>query len=757
MSTSVAAPPAGSAVRRRNPVGRAAVEIATVAGALVSAIAFLAYAVGTGLSTGDVVRMTAGIVVTQVLPGALVWRTVRPRRGWLIEDLVMGFALGTAIALPSQVLAGLTRASWLSAGIPIALGLVLVAIPTTRRRIRTAGQSPLPWWWGPLVGITATPAVLQLLTYFRDHRLVFPPGAWRVHEDTYFHLGLASQLLHRGPTSWPMVRGEELGYHWFAHTWIAQTARVSGVELDAVLLRFMPAVMPALLVVAVAVGALRLSGRPSAGVVAAALAMAGGQVNVFGTLTLALPVNPLSPTTALAVPTLIALVLVLALRWRGQMLSGAWVLIPVLAVATAGTKGSTSPVVVAGLVLAAAAMTVVHRRLVRPVLLDLAIVAGALGLTVLVVFRGSSAGLTFGLDQAALQTPVQVWLGDLPTPSLRRMAIAVSVLAVLSRAVCLFVLPFSRRHRADPVSWLLLGAMLAGAGAVGVFSHPGRSQYYFAATAVPLMAIGAALGILELYRRLGTPVMTRVTLVAVAGAAALVTVPPALEGVLVRGAYDQAWALLRWGALVVVAVAALGLALGRSTAGRLRASLAAAALAVTLSGPLVIGHAAMDPADTTARPVRVDTVNAVTQQQIDAARWIRDHSDVDDVVMTNRHCSTPREPRGGCDSRRWVVTAFSERQALVEGWTGTPRATRIAPEGRDSITVDYWRPEILRLNDGFVATPSADAAARLRGLGVRWVYVDKTRPSAATLEPYATRRFENDDAAVYDLTVPGPG
>ena len=47
--------------------------------------------------------------------------------------------------------------------------------------------------------------------------------------------------------------------------------------------------------------------------------------------------------------------------------------------------------------------------------------------------------------------------------------------------------------------------------------------------------------------------------------------------------------------------------------------------------------------------------------------------------MTNRHCTVIREPFGGCDSRRWVVTAFSERQSLVEGWTATPEATKRSP------------------------------------------------------------------------------
>ncbi len=145
---------------------------------------------------------------------------------------------------------------------------------------------------------------------------------------------------------------------------------------------------------------------------------------------------------------------------------------------------------------------------------------------------------------------------------------------------------------------------------------------------------------------------------------------------------------------------------------------------------------------------------ATSQGQVDAARYIHDHSRVDDVVMTNRHCVTPRPPYDGCDSRRWVVTGFSERQSLVEGWTATPKATRVAPNGKDSVTVDYWKPDILRLNDGFYTAPTAGAQRRLWDLGVRWVYMENTMDHAATLEPYAVRRYANADASAWQLLPP---
>jgi hypothetical protein len=736
----------------RNPSIR---ETFTLVTALSPAAGFLAYAVQTGLGLWQAVAATVAVALTQILPGALIWRAVRPRNGWLLEDLMIGFALGTTVAIGAQVVAGLSRLTWLSAAIPLSIAVMMLSISTTRERIMGARWQMLPWWWGPVVGIGALPGLQQLISYFPGHPLVWPAGAWRPHVDVYLHQALASQLLHRGPVGWPTVLGEDLGYHWFTHAWLAQTARVSGLGLDEVLMRFMPAVMPAAVVLAVAVGALRLSGRPIAGAVAAVLTMFGAQASVFGTLTLALPLTPLSPTTALAVPTLVALVVVLAVRWRGEAMPGIFVLVPLLAVVASGIKGSASPLVVAGLALATAGMLLWNRQRLVAVAVDLVAVSAGLVVTMVLVFHGSSAGLTLGATGAAKQTPLAIWLDGLPSFSLQRMAVLVTVVLTMSRAAAMLLLPFDRRERRDPVTWLLIGGVLAGAGAVGAFSHPGHSQYYFAYTAVPLMSMGAALGMVALGRMLGPRAMLRLSGLGLIAGVLLVTLPSRIEGPVAPHAYDRVWDMLGWAGLVIGCVATLGALVVSPARNRLLAGGAAVALTFTAGGVWVAMSALWRAqAPVVSGPVPITAGLATTQAQIDAARWIRDHSHVDDIVMTNRHCTTPRDPFGTCDSRRWLVSAYSERQMLVEGWTATPRATKIAPEGRESITVDYWKPDLLRLNDDFIAQPSAAAAAQLRKLGVRWIYVDHTRPHAKTLEPHAEHRFSTPDADVYELVPP---
>ncbi len=735
-----------------------------------AAVGLVAYAVADGLSVTSAVLALGAIALTQVLPGALVWRTVRPRDGWLLEDLGAGFALGSAMAVPTQVVAGLLQQRWLALAIPLVVAAALLAAPVTRRRIRSARWSQTPWWFGTALGLLSLVGVPQLTAYFADNRITYAVPTVP-HVDTYLHQALATELLNRGPAAWPTVLGEDLGYHWFTHAWLAQVAASTGVELDQLLLRLMPAIMPMAVALAVGVTGLRLSRRPWVGVLAATIAMVGGRFNFFGMADPALPMTPLSPTLALGAPTLLLLVTVLALRWRGETLRGAWVLVPLLAVVASGTKGSTAPLVVAGLGLAVVAMLIWNRALVARTVVDLLVVAGGLVFALIFVFHGSSAGLALGVTASAKQTALGRVLTELPSRELILLASGTVIVSGVSRAILALVLPFFRDTRRDPLTWVLLGASAAGAIAVGIFSHPGLSQSYFYLTAVPLGALGSALGVQRAVGAFGRRFMRAVWVLGVLSGIAVGYASPALVGPLLPEEYTRAWEAfgVTTAALLVTATAGAvaGLLLGRDRwrepgrtgrrwTGALTAAGLVAATAFLTAGSVGAVRSLMATRPVDPRAVTLETYGAVSQGQIDVARYIRDHSGVNDVVMTNRHCTVPRSPFNGCDSRRWIVTAFSERQLLVEGWTATPEATRLAPHGRDSVTVDYWKPDILRLNDGFTVAPTADAHRRLWDLGVRWAYVENTIPHADTLAPYAVERFHTADASAWQLLPPSP-
>ena len=721
---------------------------------LVALLGFQAYVVAAGLPVGHALLALIGVLVTQVFPGALIWRTIRPRNGWLLEDLFLGFAMGICVAVPAQIIAGLMHSRIPAIVIPLLVAAALLAIPATRNRIRDAQWSPLPWWSGFLISLTSLFFVSSLVDYSRVNRLSWGPGAGTPHVDTYLHLALASELLQRGPVEWPTVKGATLGYQWFTHAWIAHVTAVSGVPLDEVLMRFMPALLPVVAVVSTAMLGLRLSNSPTVGVVSAAGAAALSRGTVFGTAGTALPLTPLSPTVGLAIAPLMAFMAVLAMRWRGQARTGAWVALPVLTCISTGLKGSAGPIVIAGMALAILAMLIWRRRMVLPLVVDLVSVSITLGLTMIVVYRGSAAGLTFDPAAAAAQTPLSGLLGGVPTWKMQVVAAATAFGTGMTRALYCFALPFRRQDRRDPVTWVLIGAVIAGAAPVALFYHPGASQYYFLMTAIPLAAVGSALGAWRLYHALGVRERWVVLIVGIVGGGLFFYLPSVLTGGTVgHHQLHRAVAQLGVGAVIVVACAVLAALAARHR--RVVVAIAAAAAVVTLSGVFAVekyyrtAHVFVP----VAKPIPITGYNAVSDNEIAVARYIRDHSDVDDLVMTNRHCTTPIKP-DHCDNRRWLVTAFTERQSFIEGWTATPESTNLEPHGRDSITMNYWHPDLLALNDDFYVAPTAEAQRKLWDEGVRWIYMENTLPHAKTLEPYATLRFETPDASAWQLNEP---
>jgi hypothetical protein len=511
--------------------------------------------------------------------------------------------------------------------------------------------------------------------------------------------------------------------------------------------------MPLTIVLVVAIAAVRLTGRPWTGPVAAVLAMAGSELDLFGTPRPGYPMAPLSPSLAPSVPLLIAIVLLLAFRWRGGMSRAGLVLLPLLALAAAGTKGSTMPLVVAGTGLAFAAMILFDRSRLRTVLLDLLLMTGTLVLALVVVFQGSDSGLHVQLHDAALSTPVLGRLGE-RTGLAMTFASIVTVFGILARGTGLLWRFTTADGRRDPMTWLLAGGGFAGAAAVAVFAHPGASQYYFARTAGPLLALGSAIGLVTMVDRLGGRAWRAIVVGAALGPA-FVLLPLHFLGVLSPGPDGLANAVKMLGIAALVLVVAGVIAMLLTPRLRLAAFGAAVTCAILAGGVTTVVKLQVEaPEVEDLQPVSATSQLAVGRDQIDAARWIRDHSSVHDLVMTNRHCTVPVEPVG-CDSRRFVVGAFSERQMLVEAWTPTVEANKLGPEGRESITVDYWKPDILALNDGFIAKPDEDKKQRLQQLGVRWIMVDFTRPHAPTLEPFAQERMRNGWAAVYELPPAG--
>lgn len=715
-----------------------------------------------GLAVGDATRTLAVLLLTQTLPGAIVWRLVRTWRATLLEDLVAGTAVGAAMAVGLQVVAALTGLAWLAWGGLAVLGVF--AVPGIRRRVRDAESTSPPWWWGTGLAVALLPVVPVMESFNRMMPVGWGDGFREIYVDTHFHLAIVGQLLHRGPTSIPFVQGESLNYHWYSHAWVAQLANTASVEPESVLLRTAPALLAGLVALAVGVVASRLSGRWWAGPVASLVALGTGDINVLRPLTSfggGRYQTPGALSLGFSGLLLVTLLLLVAMRWRTRPTRAGSFLVVVLALAAAGAKGSSLPLLVAGAGLALA-VSVWRRDNWRPVALDFGLLLGSLLATFVLVLGGGGGRGSLDPLTALGETGASRWvLGPVEDPSAPLVIFAVGLLlmSTLARAAPLLLAAVVGDEPRDPVLMLLVGSSLAGVGAIIMLTVPGTSQLYFLRNAVPLMGVGTGVGLALLFDGLQTGRFRT----ALAGVAAGLAAVWLLTSVGTVRSIEPALgfpALLRV-SLVFVLLFAVGFAValrpGRvnQPVTRRPGRFTQAAVVVTI-GLLTLAavpslEGRMSGFSRGLSPERDPEQRfGISSDQIDAARWLRDHSDRDDVVATNRHCVSPVNVQ--CDSRRFAVAAYTERQVLVEGWAYT-RSWTLSPPRVDKPDVYrfFTNPTLLEANDAFFLAPDDAAAAALGDLGVEWLYIDKTEDYDPGVTEYATVRHETQWALVLEL------
>ncbi len=136
--------------------------------------------------------------------------------------------------------------------------------------------------------------------------------------------------------------------------------------------------------------------------------------------------------------------------------------------------------------------------------------------------------------------------------------------------------------------------------------------------------------------------------------------------------------------------------------------------------------------------------------KVEAARWIRAHSEPSDVLLTNEHCWYPNDPKKAgedcTNNQAFTLSAFSERSVLVEGWGFAPRAM-------DAGTAKFWDQGLLQANDDAVYHPTADLLGRLHSqYRVRYLVVNRVVGlESPQLKALAAPVYDNGRIGVYEL------
>lgn len=733
-----------SMTTQRNTTAR---ELATLAPPLLLLVCLLQTATARGAGHQELVLASLAVAGTQILPGALLWRLVRPVDGWLVEDLVLGLGIGAVLAVPTHVLALFLGWRPLDAALPLAIAAVALAIPGSRRRVLSRRTSPLPTLWGAAVTACSVLPVITVLDAFRSP-LRFSGWA-KPYVDVPYHQALAGELMHRFPPHYPQTALEPLTYHWFTHAWTSQVSSVSGTPLEILLWRFNPSLLVVAVPILTAVAAMRLSRRVWVGPAATAIAFLLLDVVPWARSSMGTPLHsPNSPTMQYGLLVFLTLLAFIALRWRGEVSRWSVLLLVPLLVVSGGAKGSTLPVLVAGGLLACLAMLLTDRARLRLVAMDTVLAVVVMLVLNRLMFGGGAGGIRLSWIDTFIYTRGATILGpgfDVASPAALTAGL-LSLVALVIGYVGLVGVLTTRSDRTDPLVWLLIGCAISGVCAVLFLSHPGLGQWYFYKAAEAPFAIVAAWGTGVLLTRHRSPARLLTRGVATGIVALTVTHLAFVWGREARPGAPLAVLALAVCSMLVLAGACL------TTRGGGRASAAVVAVVAVAAAGAV--PAAETLANWSPAPAQVRAKAGgltIHSSDVRALHWLRENSDPDDVVMTNHHCLG--RVSDSCDRRRFYVTAYSERGVLVEGWAYTREASKAHdPEGTlPYYQVPFWDPDLLALNDGFISAPTAESASELWKLGVRWAVVWDAPPHAKSLEPFARLRRRGPYLSIYEL------
>jgi hypothetical protein len=725
---------------------------------LVTAILLVA-----GTDPLDIARYTAYATLVVMLPGTLVFRMMRRRPHTLVEDLAMGTAVGLVLELPAWAAYSVLDLRSLVWTWPLLVVVPFLVVPRLRRHWRPRGYQPVPLGWSWSVGGVVVFFTTCLYgAFFRENPIL--PGAENSLQflDLPYQLSLAGEAKHHFPLDLPQVAGEPLNYHWFSFVHAAMVSMVGHIDLPVVTMRLMVPGIIALIAVLTAVAGWRLSGRPYAGVVAAALFLVVGEFQFSHPFTISLGVQvawitwpSLSMTYSWAL--LVALILVIgdALRRPDGDSSvpplgrGAYVLAVLLAFASSAAKASSLPVTMAGLALAGAMTLLLTRRISGVVIALGAIVAAALAFVTVVVFRGQ----TYGLGLHPLLEISRFWAVPEQGRSDSHQALLITgvfvawLLSLQLRLAGIVPLLWKRRFRLEPVQWFLLGGAVSGPMLYMLLGTFNATWFYRAS--LPFGVLLSAWGYVMVAER--ARLTRRATAVLGAGAAVFALALP-VTTLLLAGPeptdrpYSPILPVLGWaGALTAAGLVG---AVGWWVLRRRQPGLAGRGALVVLTAILLAGV----PGLIMEARRNLDYPNGgsygsvpVPASRVDAARWVRANSDPDDILATNVHCW--EEPPAKCrDARSFWLSAYAERSVLVEGWAFAPRLA-VTPDA------PFWDKQKLKRNDAAIYTPNPNVLRRLKNRDhVRYLVVDRNRkPESPLLADLADLRYDNGRMAVYEL------
>jgi hypothetical protein len=726
---------------------------------LVVAVLLWPVLIASGVDAAQAARI-GGVLFVEVLGGALAWRLARGSCApYLVEQIGMGLAIGSLLSVLSQQLLRVTplgaQAWWLPTA-ALVLGTVALSVrPSTRARLRMGEDAGFGLDEIGAVGGGLAIGVLVIVSVWRG--LPLGLSGLRAYEvDIPYHEALATSVTTWGAGDNILAVGSSVRYHWFVHAFAGTLTNASDAGPFVVVTRVLPVLSLLAVVCLVWAWARRLSDHRSVPVLAVVLTTVATNLATFFTIDY-MHELVYSPSMAFGAVWLLAASFAFTEHLNRRLRVGL-LMLGLLTVGAVGGKSSNLVALWSGGGLAAVA-AVWLPDIRRRVWSAFAVVL-ALGLaTFVVVLYGSDGNLTVHPGASAER------LGMLPGQGTK--AVLVGTLATLlvlgTKWTGLLTLLPERRTLRRPELWFGVGAAISGLLLAVALGHPGASQFYFPMSSGMIASVISAWGLGEALRRMsGAALGAAIAVGVVAGGASVAFA----HSIAVHGA-DRSIATLppryTWLAPVLVWMLPVALFVGAALRARMRASGSGRAglvriagrvalvgvlcwglvTACTVTGQVLIVDMASAAAPTAPQP---NDAFAWSGHQSAPLLWLRQHSSVDDVIATNRQCSSPQLPGQACPASHqvWFLTAaLTHRRMYVEG--ANYANTQPPPA---------WIDQRVELSRRFVETPNVADARVLWAAGVRWVVVDLASTYTRSWAGYGEPVYRTPTTVVLRLLKP---
>jgi hypothetical protein len=733
---------------------------ARAAAAGLAAAAVVAAWLATGVHVSEVLRFVGYELAFVLAPGVIIHAALATRREpSLLERVVVGYALGLAFEIAMFTLNAALDARDLFPFLvlPVYAGGA-VAVATGRWRLSWPESSdPTRASW-LASGLVVTTVVWLTFGFFISNPLARSVDGVVYDQDLVWHLALAAESKNRWPAMDPDIAGEPFHYHTFTYRDMAAVSQVTGVPLDVVLFRLFPVAVLLGLGGGVALVTRRLGGSPSTAVLAVALALLAGELDVDTERELvfangALLVHMQSPSFFLGAVFLMPLLFVLLeLLGSGEELEdrGArpdWRLLAMLAAlmaAVAGTKVNVIPGLLLGLLAFGAVDFALRRRWRRSLAAAVVVGVAIFAAMYFLLYRGGGNSREFELHPLHFIDFVAPTLSNAVAALLTVPALVVILLPLAGIAGLVAV----RGWRLPSAELLLLCMFLPGLVLYLFVAQPGGPEVYFFLygflAAVPVSAVGMA----AVWERAGFD-RGDTRRAVLAGCAVVVATAAAVLVVRARDPTTPFAALMAAWVLVALVIA-VAFAVGRGSANR-------GAVVVGVAVPLLFLLAFVDyPLDTAKRlgsrwrhgaPAWYEPVphqqSGITRDLRSGLLWLRANSPKTAVVAVNNMFVSPGFPR------YFYYAAFSERRTYIEGWDYSERGLRT--QRGEPLPEDLQD----RVRASYAAAIGYPAGLRaLQERRVDYLVVDKLQgqyADPAAVEKFVKPVFDNDAVAIYKL------